>query len=100
MMTPAAVEADQTRGWVHDSTARVSGQKVRAQSAVLDEMVRGEGPSPQLCRCALIQQAECCWKMHGRLAIPVRGGDLYHEDQIRDPDLVYRPESARVWQGW
>lgn len=88
-MIPAAVGAGQIRGWVHDSTDRVLDQKVRVQSAVLDGMVHGEGPSPQLCRCALIQQAERDWKMHGRLAIPNRGGGLYHEDQILDPGLVH-----------
>ncbi|KAI7491388.1 hypothetical protein KC351_g50 [Hortaea werneckii] len=65
-MIPAAVGAGQTRGWVHDSTARVSGQKVRAQSAVLDEMsVVG--------RCMVVSRfpsAAAIFIMRTRFAIP------------------------------
>lgn len=99
MMTPAAVGPDQTRGWVHDSTGRVLDQKVRAQSAGLDGMVHEEGPWLQLCRCALNQQPESGWKIHGHPAIPNRGGGLCRRVQIHDPYPVYHLESKRVWQG-
>lgn len=99
MMTPAAVEADQTRDWVHDSTGRALDQKERAQSAGHDGMVHEEGPWPQLCRCALNQQAEIGLKIHGHPAIPNRGGGLCRRVQLHDPYSVYHLGSKRVWQG-